>query len=494
MIAGAIKTNKLFLLGLLALSLIVRVLFFGTYLSHNRRFVHDDSAEYHMMATKLAAGQGYKVEGTPYVYRLPGYPFFLSLCYRVLGAHQTRALLVQVVLASIIPLLIFLLALVLFPGNVLLAQAASLWGALHIGFVLYAGSLMTESLFIVFLLLFLVSFLWQLRVPPALRGKTSWQQAYLYGFCPEPGCEGPSYTELFWDVGVEDAPVPVLPPAFFGCGLLLGIASLIRPVGPFVLVLSLLWIAASSPQKIRRGLSLTLGWCAFVVPWLVRNYMLFGLVAFHSLPGPHFLNLSASRVVMQVQGTGLREAKKVVNDEANAAMAALAAKQERPLNELERSRVQVGVATGYFAAYPLQALKNWATDIMRTGLSLYSSFIMHLEQGRKSIKYFSHKRTTLKLFKHYLLPHGVPWYVVLLIWFEIISYLFLLIGLADGFLRALRSRAGLLTWLQSLSYIALFIGIGLAGGYARMRLPVEGLIIILGVHFWVSRLRNTGAA
>ena len=165
MIATAIKTNKLFLLGLLALSLIVRVLFFGGYLAKNERFVHDDSHEYHMMATQLAAGQGYNTpQGTPYVYRLPGYPLFLSLCYRLLGVSRVSALWVQVALAAVIPLLIFLLSLVLFPGYVLLAQAASLWSALSIGFVLHAGSLMSESLFIIFLLLFLASFLWQLRL------------------------------------------------------------------------------------------------------------------------------------------------------------------------------------------------------------------------------------------------------------------------------------------------------------------------------------------
>ena len=489
--ASKTSRNLPFLLALCALSLLVRVLFFGGYLSREQRFVTDDSPEYHMMATQLAAGVGYiATDGTPYVYRVPGYPFFLSLCYRVCGPNRVLALWVQVVLASLIPLLIFFLSLALFPMQLALAKAASLLSAVHIGFLVSAGSLMTESLFLLFFLSFLLWFVLQLQKPPrAPGGKKTFEQSYLYDPCPEPGCEGPSYLELFGDVQVQgtQARVPVLPPGFFLAGLLLGIASLIRPVGPLVFALSLLWVVVASVQRVRRGLSLTLGWLVVVTPWLVRNYLIFGLVAFHSLPGPHFLNLSASRVVMQVQDIGFDKAKKQLNNEVREAIAG------RNLNELERSRVQLDVALGHFKAHPLLALRNWATDIMRTALSLHSSFIMHLEQGRKKIRYFSRARTIPTLFARYLMPTGVPWWVVALIWLEIITYGLLLLGLAEGLLHSLRFKQNIFPWLYSLSYIALFITIGLAGGYARMRLPIEGLIAILGLRYWVQKWRASTA-
>ena len=473
------KSNKLFLLALFALSLVVRVFFFANYLVDEQRYNHDDSPEYAMMASQLAAGQGYvDTDGNPYVYRLPGYPFFLSIA----GPDPLRALWVQVVLASFIPILIFFLALVLFK-NLLLAQAASLWSALGIGFVLYAGSLLTESLFLIFFLLFLILFFARLYTRLSKYDATP-----MLNYCPEPACEGPSYVELFYDTQLHSAPAPapMLSPALFSAGLLLGIASLIRPVGHYVIVLSLLWIIVTRVSVVRKSLSLALGWALVVLPWLLRNYVVFGVVAFHSLPGPHFLNLSASRVVMQVQDIGFEKAKKLVNKEADAAIAARGEALGRDLNELERSREQVRIAVGYFWQYPLQAMKNWATDIMRTGLSLHSSFFMHHEQEGKPVRYFSRSRTIVKLFMRHLLPSGVPWWVVVLIWLEMLMYGVLLLGIAEGVLSSIRTGRNLYQFLLAGSYILLFVGIGLAGGYARMRLPVEPLIIILGLFIFAN--------
>ncbi len=479
------RSNKLFLISLFALSLLARVLFFGGYLSQNNRFSHDDSPQYAMMADQLAAGQGYNdTDGTPYVYRLPGYPFFLSMCYNVFGQDPARALWVQVVLSCFIPILIFFLALALFPGFLLLAKAAALWSALGIGFVLYAGSLLTESLFLLFFLSFLILFFTRLYTKLGKHDATP-----MLNYCPEPACEGPSYVELFHDTQLHStaAPVSLLSPGLFTAGLLLGAASLIRPVGHYVLVLSLLWIIVTRVSVIRKSLSLVLGWSLVVLPWLVRNYMVFGALAFHSLPGPHFLTLSASRVVMQVQDIGFEKAKKLVNKEADVAIAARAEVLGRELNELERTQQQVRTAVGYFWQHPLQAAKNWATDIMRTALSLHSSFFMHHEQEGKEIRYFSRSRTIASLFKRHLLPTGVPWWVVVLIWLEMLMYGLLLLGIAEGVVYAIRTNKYWYEFLLSGSYITLFVGIGLAGGYARMRLPVEGLIIILGLFYWTRR-------
>ena len=112
---------------------------------------------------------------------------------------------------------------------------------------------------------------------------------------------------------------------------------------------------------------------------------------------------------------------------------------------------------------------------------------MHHEQEGKPIRYFSRSRTVGKLFMRHLLPSGVPWWVVVLIWLEMFMYGVLLLGIAEGVLYNLRTNKYWYQYLLSGSYIALFVGIGLAGGYARMRLPVQPLIIILGLYYWVRR-------
>ena len=46
-----------------------------------------DARWYHDAAVSLAHGGGLAVDGQPTAYRLPGYPFLLSLAYRAFGAR-----------------------------------------------------------------------------------------------------------------------------------------------------------------------------------------------------------------------------------------------------------------------------------------------------------------------------------------------------------------------------------------------------------------------
>jgi len=183
-----------FLWGLFLISCAVRILFFWVFTRHGENFlIHFDSAQYQNLAQNIFLGNGITgSDGLAQYYRLPGYSLFLALCYKLFGHNYQSALLFQILLASLIPVLIFLLAQLLFPTQVFVAKVSSIIASVHVGFVLYAGMLATETLFTLFFLGFLLFF---------FKGLLRYSGTY-----------------------------------FFLAGLLLGCASLIRPVGLFVLI------------------------------------------------------------------------------------------------------------------------------------------------------------------------------------------------------------------------------------------------------------------
>ena len=493
------KRHATFLGALFFISLLIRGLVFTTYLSKDDNYWQIDSPHYHEVAKELAEGKGVSnADGSPHFYRLPGYPYFLSFWYQIFGSQKSTALWAQVVLASCIPILIFLLSLTLFPGSIIGAKAGSLYSAMHIGLVLYAGFFMTESLFILLFLWFSLLFMGSVHLwwcePLKVKGRkksATFEEAYVYGFCPEPACEGQPFIEFTMNMKVKAGQPPFDAHIWriFFSGIVLGLASLVRPVGQYVIVLAAVLVVlsnASLVEKIRRSIVLVGAWLIVVVPWLLRNFVLTGHIFFHTLPGEHFLYLSAARVAMQVDGIDYKQAKQRLTHEARDRIKQEEKRIGRSLKEIERSRSMTKLARTYFIAHPFISCKVWLTDMLRASLSLYSSEIRFLESGREKVDYFAKERTIWSLFYRYLNPAGVAWWVRVLIWGEIILFFLLLLGFFFGLSMVLFRWVPVVScrWLICLPYMGLFIVLALAGGYARMRLPVEPFLIILSASFW----------
>jgi len=150
----------------------------------------------------------------------------------------------------------------LFPAERRIAKLAALVSVLHLGFVLYAGMLATETFFVLFFLLFLICFL------PAVTFRWWWRLS-------EPARKEHVFKEHV-----------------FIAGLSLGVASMIRPVGHYLIVIACVLLLSSTRSmrgKITRLLLLGGGWLLVAGPWLVRNVMVCGALFFHTLPGLHFL-------------------------------------------------------------------------------------------------------------------------------------------------------------------------------------------------------------
>jgi hypothetical protein len=522
-----IKQYKWFLVGLFVFSFLIRAAVFIGYLSKNKNYFQVDSNTYHLIATQISEGNGFCNEkGTSNFYRLPGYPVFLSIYYKIFGPDTQNVLWLQILLAALIPISVFLLSFALFPQNILLAKCAGIYSSIHLGLVLYSGFFMSETLFIFLFLIFAILFLSCVHLffcKEKKRKSNTSPKLCRYLCLPEPIATSEPYLLLFEDI-FESEQKEILRCLYgrpdeikisrniFFAGLALGLASLVRPVGHYLIILSLLLIIFSRDdlrQKINLGLTLTLGWLIPVSFWLLRNFLLTGCIFFHTLPGGHFLYFSASRIAMHEYNCSYEQAKDILRNQVDSLITKEEQNKKRSLSEIEQCYVREDLAKQYFKNYPSIAFKLWLTDIFRTTFSLFSSEILYLETDRAEFDYFDKDRTVSSMFSRYIFPKtDKPW-LSWLIRLEIFIFLLLWIGLFLGFLRIFTAciknwsssinRAVLCSWARSLVFIKFFIIIGLAGGYARMRLPAEPFLIILSLSFWTyflsfDKLRMNGFA
>ncbi len=324
---GNLKNHKFFLLFIFVFSAVLRLGALLLYFQYNPCMTMFDSGHYHALGLSLTNGFGFVgADGAAYLYRLPGYPFFLALCYFCVGIKPVFALAIQGVVASFIPVLIFLLTRILFPAALVVAYASSFLASVHVGYLIYANLLMAETIFSIFFLLFHIFFLSK---------------------------------------------------RLFLAGLMLGIASLIRPVGHYVLIvaLAILLLAVNYllKDRLKNMLALFTGWLAVVGWWLLRNYLLTGMLIFHTLSGPHFLNHSAVRLAMANNHLSYIQAKEQVQEATNQALKIAQSLQKEPLNQVQESAVMEKIALHYFNQNWTHAFKHCFINIFKTTFSLYSS-------------------------------------------------------------------------------------------------------------------------
>ena len=112
-----------------------------------------DFSWYDQRAVGLAAGLGYQQDGVPTSFWPPGWPFVLSLVYRLFGQSWLAGTLLNALLGAAICLLTYLVARRLV-GQVQ-ARVAGLLVALFPSQILFTNLLGTEVLFTVLLLLVL---------------------------------------------------------------------------------------------------------------------------------------------------------------------------------------------------------------------------------------------------------------------------------------------------------------------------------------------------
>src|ERR1700690_1738020 len=144
---SATPPNRKFLFGIIVVAVLLRI---GAVALFHPPLISDDR-DYDAIARSLAHGDGFKLDGNPTAYRLPGYPLLLAATYAVFGDSKTPIRIIQVIADVISCLLLFSIGKKMFSEKVGLLAAAIL--ALFPIQVLYVSHLMTETIFTTILLL-----------------------------------------------------------------------------------------------------------------------------------------------------------------------------------------------------------------------------------------------------------------------------------------------------------------------------------------------------
>jgi hypothetical protein len=265
------KSLKTFPLRIFLIALFLRLV--PVVVMRNMGIGLDDMFQYDMLARSIVAGDGYRwyaEEDLPIVlpylhldltsinydprgvltsFRPPLYPAFLALVYLVFGGGARRFLmarLVQTVLAAAMAPLTYALARRLFPEREPAARISAWVITLYPMLVIYPLSLATENLFFVLELCSIVALL---KAKDSLEIKSA-QKGNLISF-------------------VSSSPWFIL------SGILLGLTCLTRSVAQIFAVFAVAWVWFFLNER-KKALVVLLMACVVVIPWVVRNSLLYG--------------------------------------------------------------------------------------------------------------------------------------------------------------------------------------------------------------------------
>ncbi|MCK4650887.1 hypothetical protein KAT08_01805 [Candidatus Babeliales bacterium] len=450
----SLNNKKKFLIFLFCLSFLIRAIIFGFFLSKNKNYWNRDSKAYNNVAIQISKGKGIvNLDSSYHFHRVPAYSMFLALCYKCFGYDIKKALWIQIFFASFIPILIFYLSLFLFNNNIFLAKICSIFTSFHIGYVLFSGLVMTEVFFILFFSIFLILFL----------------RNFNFFFCQK------KYIKNSYKF-------------FLISGIFLGLASLMRPVGHYIVFISLGFLLLSDfnfIKKIKSIILLFIGWLMIVFWWLLRNYLLTGFIFFHTLSGIHFLKHSAGRLVMKSHDCSYMQALDRLNNEINIFQGKKEKDIGRKLNEIEYCQLAEKVSFKYLKKDYVLTTKHFLTNIFKTCFSLYSAMLLHINSGGKLPDY-NKNRGWKKVLKRFLFPDTLSRWLKFVIYLEIFFHLFIWIGFLGFSTYSFFCKDYLCVFLKTFPFIFLFIFISLACGFARLRLPIECFLIILSFKFWLD--------
>lgn len=468
------KINKKNIFILFAAAIAIRLIVFFTFIQKNEYYKQPDSNDYNCAA--LTVGYGYGMVrpdcGRPTFWRTPGYALFLAPFYRAFNAKsfafsdnwkpQTAAILLQIILGALITLLIFLLAMLL-TNSLCISWATAIISALHPGFVLSDLYILTETLSIIFLIPFFIFF---------------FKSFYLK--------DENSFTKKNW-----------LKNIIFSA-IFLGIFTWVRPMGQFVSVVSamliLIFDSSTFKIKLKKILIFLLIFFSIISPWYIRNYNITGKIFFCPMIGLYLNTFNAPKIIRATEGLPLMDSINKLYARANNL--ALQEYLQAKANGLDIATeiIHGKVAIPVIMAHPFLFIKDWTKEVAKTTFDLYSYQLVTMARGTfyaDPIEEFLTEKWQECLYKQKV-PLLTRIIIYLEILFEILKWLGLIFGFFLFWIYPIIKRfkvsdyikqTGLL-WLKVSPFILAFVGMTGGFGYARLRLPIESLMIILSLTFW----------
>lgn len=458
---------------------LVRAGSFYFYVQHEQRYRQADSMDYHNAAVAMGAGQGMVRlnSAQPIFWRTPGYPLYLSYFYKLFGLHsaqftdnipaQKAALWAQIALCSVIPIIIFFLALSL-TQLLSIAWICAWLSVIHLGLILSSAFLLTEGLALIFFYLFLLFFYKSFK------------------------CYGETVESTHWARYIILA------------ALMLGITSWIRPMGHFVgtasMLLLLFFANESWKLKLKKIFLFGLIFLGTLAPWYVRNYKLTHKVFYWPAAGTYLNAFVAPKVLRSIHGTPFETNWKQLQHIAHQR-----AIQEFPVAQAQGLKIVPEHIAGTVAwpiimANPWYAFTAWMPEVIKTTFDLYASQLVSFANNSymwDPLEEFLGEKLQLALYKQ-----SMPFWMRIIAWsellFNIVLWILLIIGMVQFWIMPLFKRFHVSPETKALSALwfkCLFLTGGIlfmtgGFGYARLRLPVEPLLWILALT--VVPKRRTG--
>ena len=520
-----IPYKKLILLTLCAF--IIRAAVFFFYVQHEQRYCQPDTPDYHISGISLCLGKGMVRYGTPFPFfwRAPGYPWYLSHFFRWHGltnlgidantATHKSALWVQIALASTVPAILFVLALLL-TGSFFIAWLTAGITTIHPGFVLASTFLLTEGITLIFFFLFLIFFYKSFKAlgEPTFGNPTFGNQTL--GESPSDKSPSSELTSNKPILGKQTHnkqtignPRTLLPHHWLLnailAGLSLALATWMRPMGEYVAIVAsviiLLFANSSFRKKVLLILVLLTTFFAVVSPWYVRNYHLTHKIFFCPMMGAYLNAFIAPRVLRDVQHRPLDDTFRELQQKAGIEIQKDYIKSLGTGLSVVPESIPLRVALPIIWQYPGYAAYEWMKEVMKSTFDLYSWQLVALVKNcfkSDPLEESLREKTAQCLYKDSLPGTPLPLFVRIIAWLEAIYALLLWIGIFFGFwyflLRTalnnyavperLKSLGGL--WLKTGFMIGSLLFMTGGFGYARLRLPVEPLLIILALTAWLE--------
>jgi 4-amino-4-deoxy-L-arabinose transferase-like glycosyltransferase len=234
---------------IILLALIVKLVYFISLQPWRENVVAStvlvkDAVGYHQLALSVGKNKSFENFGA---FRTPGYPVFLALCYWLFSGKIWLVLLVQVCISVCSVLLVYRIAVLVFSRRIGLLSAFLC--AVDQGHALYAVSLLTETIYVFFILV------------------------SVYFLCRH------TIKNSTWTIGCS--------------ALFLGIATLIRPISVVLPVVVIIYILVTGWQRIKITLAYALVFGVVFIcsisPWLLHNYSVYGAAQLSSISGSNLL-------------------------------------------------------------------------------------------------------------------------------------------------------------------------------------------------------------
>ncbi len=431
-----------------AFALLARIVFYALFLQENPCLLMFDSGHYHTMAVHLLQqGSFCDAMGVYDFYRMPGYPFFLAICYKIFGVWPQAAIALQMLIAACMPVqILFLTRAIGVACNFRLQLTKQLsWIVavimiFHVGALVFSGLLMTDMLFAMAFSGFL-----HLLVKAYVRADAC--QLILFA------------------------------------GVLLGVCNLVRPLIflPFVLVGLIFFLFPGKwKQRAFIALSFLAGWGSVICCWLIRNWLLTGICFLHTLSGPHLLNHGAVRVYAMAKNTIHEVAREAVCEQISLHASSILASQE-----------QERIAHKVLLAHWPQTIHLAIINCIKTVVGLYSSELLVIDAAGELPSYEG-SCNLIQRAKRFIYPEVRNVLIRYICWVEIIMQFLFMVGL--GGFALFRWR---FLWCKPLLLLLIGICVCIIAttaicGFARLRLPIEPILIMVSVLFYLSGARTKG--